>query len=162
MVRYKPLKPDLAFDLINAFKSIKSADESALFLQDILTANEIKNLSVRLRIARLLLNNEKHREISRKLRISVATVTKVSTWLGEKGKGFREIIARLPVKYNVPTKLIRGPIEFHLPEVLAASIQYGIAKHQNKRIEKFIYEVEEKASTDKELKEMSDEIYKRK
>ena len=35
-------KNRLWFDLINAFKSLGSVEESVLFLQDILTASEIK------------------------------------------------------------------------------------------------------------------------
>lgn len=161
MIR-KFINADLIFDLINSFKSIKSAKESAYFLQDILTANEIKNLAVRLRIAKLLLANEKQRDISQELKVSIATVTKVSAWLNQKGEGFKQIISRLPIKYEEPTKPIRGPLEFRLPEVLAASIQYGIAKYQDKKIENFVKAVKEKAILEKELKEISNEKYKHK
>jgi len=144
-MRKRYLKTDLVFDLINAFKSIKSSNESALFLQDILTASEIRNLSVRLRIAKLLLKNEKQRDISQSLRVSIATVTKVSSWLNQKGEGFKQIISRLPVKYEEPTNISHGAIEFHLPEVLAKSIQYGIAKSQDKKANQLIEVVKEKA-----------------
>ena len=156
----KPINPDLIFDLINAFKSIKSADESALFLQDILTASEIKQLSIRLRIARLLLSRMKQRDISVSLSTSIATVTKVSSWLNQRGNGFKNIIKKLPLKYSKPKKSIRGPIEYHLPEAIALSAQYIIADKQNKRVEKLIDNLKSKSATDKELKEISDEEYK--
>lgn len=159
MIR-KFINADLIFDLINSFKSIKSAKESAYFLQDILTANEIKNLAIRLRIAKLLLASEKQRDISQELKVSIATVTKISTWLNQKGEGFKQIISRLPFKYEEPTKPIRGPLEFHLPEVLATSIQYGIAKYQDKKIENFIKVVKEKAILEKKLREISNNKYK--
>lgn len=161
-MKNKPLQTDLIFDLVNAFRSIKSTQESTLFLQDILTANEIKNLSIRLRIAKLLLAGKKQREISMNLKVSIATVTKVNTWLNQKGDGFKKIISRLPTKYNIPTKHIRGPLEFHLPEVLALTIQYGIAAHQNKKTEELIKTAEEKRKVDKSLKKISDEYYKNK
>jgi len=160
-VTRKPLDTDLVFDLINAFRSIKSTEESALFLQDILTANEIKNLSVRLRIAKLLLSGEKQRDISADLKVSIATVTKVNTWLNQKGEGFKQIVSRLPTKYVAPTKPIPGPAEFHLPEILAASIQYGISKFQDQKPEKLIKAAEEKREIDHLLKQVTDEFYKK-
>ena len=159
-MKNKPINPDLVFDLINAFKSIKSADESALFLQDILTAAEIKHLSIRLRIARLLLSGMKQREISKKLMTSITTVTKINSWLNQKGDGFKKIIEKLPIKYNKPTKSIHGSIEYHLPEAIALSIQYGLANSQDKKIKKLIDNLDRKSGIDKELKEISDERYK--
>jgi len=159
-MRDKPINPDLVFDLINAFKSIKSVDESAFFLQDILTASEIKQLSIRLRIAKLLLSGMKQREVSSRLSTSIATVTKVNSWLNQKRDGFKNIIKKLPTKYNKPTKTIHGPIEYHLPEAIALSVQYIIADNQNKRVEKLIDNLKSKSTTDKELKEISDEEYK--
>jgi len=156
----KYINTDLIFDLINAFKSINSSDESALFLQDILTASEIKNLAIRLRIAKMLLNNEKHRDISRDLRVSIATVTKVNAWLNNKGEGFKKIISRLPIKYDIPTKSIHGPIEYHLPEVLFATAQYLIAKSQDNKSIKLLENLDSKKNIDKELKQVSDDYYK--
>lgn len=156
----KYINTDLIFDLINAFKSINSSDESALFLQDILTASEIKNLAVRLRIAKMLLNNEKHRDISKDLKVSIATVTKVNTWLNNKGDGFKKIISRLPTKYDIPTNRIRGPIEYHLPEALLLTAQYLVAKSQNKNPNKLLQGLKEKKNIDKNLKQISDDYYK--
>lgn len=159
-MRNKTLNPELVFDLINAFKSLKSENESALFLQDILTASEIKNLSVRLRIAKLLLIGKKQRDISLSLNASIATVTKVSVWLSQKGEGFKKVIGKLPIKYTKPTKPIHGPAEFHLPEIIAQSIQYGIASSQGKNTTILIKNIKEKSKIDKQLKEVSDDIYK--
>lgn len=156
----KYINTDLVFDLINAFGSIKSKEESVLFLQDILTASEIKNLSVRLRIAKMLLDDESQREISRTLKVSTATVTKVNTWLNSKGDGFKKIISRLPTKYDLPTKVIHGPIEYHLPEVIASGIQYVIATNQNKKSENLIKNLKDKSNIDKQLKEEFSDYYK--
>lgn len=139
------LKLDYVFDLINAFKSINSTDESILFLQDILTVNEIKNLSIRLQIAKLLMGGKTHREVSMILHVAVATVSKVGSWLTQKGEGFKKVIARLPVKYDIPTKPIKGPLEYHLPEILLNSGQYLIANSQNKKAEKLIEVTKTKA-----------------
>lgn len=158
----KYINTDLVFDLINAFSSIKSKEESVLFLQDILTASEIKNLSVRLRIAKMLINGTPHRGISRILKASTATVTKVNIWLNSKGDGFKKIISRLPIKYDLPTKVIHGPIEYHLPEVIEAGIQYVIATSQNKKSENLIKSLKDKSNIDRQLKEQFSDYYKHK
>ncbi len=156
----KPLNPELVFDLINAFKSIKSEKDSALFLQDILTASEIKKLSIRLRVAKLLLKDKKQREISRMLKVSIATVTKVNSWLNQKGEGFKNVISKLPIKYEKPKTFIKGPIEYHLPEIVVKLALYGAASLQERSTKKLIESVQEKSDSDKFLKEISDEEYK--
>jgi len=58
-------KVSLMFDLVNSFKDLRNASEIADFLEDLLTANEIKILSIRLRIAKLLLSGKHQREVVR-------------------------------------------------------------------------------------------------
>jgi len=154
------LRIDYVFDLINAFKSLDSEEESILFLQDILTAGEIKKLSLRLRIAKLLLDENTQRNICTTLHVSIATVSKVNSWLNQKGLGFKKVISKLPIKYSLPTKISKGPLEFHLPEILLASTQYSIASSQNKKAGKLIEGIKEKEFSDKLQKEVSNDIYK--
>lgn len=158
----KNIDSDLVFDLINAFRSIKSTEDSVFFLQDVLTAHEIKNLAVRLRIAKLLLKNISQRDISTRLSVSTATVTKVNSWLNQKGDGFRHVISKLPIRIARPTKTIRGPVEFHLPEILATSIQYGIASTQTKLPNILLKNLKDKEDSDKLLKKVSEDYYKTK
>ena len=80
-------KVTLMFDLINSFKNLKDLTEIANFLQDLLTANEIKNLSVRLRIAKLLIAGKSQREIVLATHSSLGTVNKVNIWLEKGGEG---------------------------------------------------------------------------
>lgn len=155
-----PIEADLLFDLINAFRQLKTDADSANFLQDILTANEIKNLSVRLRVAKLLLSGAPQRDIANNLKISTATITKINSWLNTKGEGFTRVIKKLPSKYNFPTKKIHGPIEYHMPEVLIGLVQYSVAASQNKKINKFIEDVESKEGLDKSIKKAAADYYK--
>lgn len=144
---------ELMFDLINSFRVLKSPIETTNFLQDLLTAKEIKNLAKRLRIAKLLLTGVTFEEIVRTLHVSYATAAKVSTWLSEGGQGFREVISRLPIKYKIPKNLPPTPIEFHLPKLILTLAQYSIAKRQNLQLEKFLEGVSQKEATDRALKE---------
>lgn len=150
---------DLTFDLINAFRLVKMPISTALFLQDLLTASEIKHLAKRLRIAKLLLDGQTHRNIAKKLHCSLATVTKVGFWLNQGGDGFREVISKLPRRYKMPKSLPRRPIEFQLPQVLIAATQETLYKHQQKQIDKVsdLYDsLESKRVMDKALQEMFD------
>ena len=149
------------FDLINAFSIPKGAIETSLLLQDLLTANEIRNLSVRLRIAKLLLNGWNHRQICQELHTSLATTTKVSLWLEQGGEGFKRVISKLPLRYKMPEKLPPGPIEYYLPQILSAVGKYVLVKRETKLLEKFKEGVENKKLLDKSLQEAFDEHYRK-
>lgn len=137
--KYPPEKKlDLVFDLVNSFKYLKNASEIADFLEDLLSPSEIRNLSIRLRIAKLLLKGQLQRDICVDLKTSPVTVNKVNTWLNKGGKGFKKVIASLPLKWKMPSKLPHGPIEFHLPEYILATGEYLLTKSQNKIPEKLI------------------------
>lgn len=161
-MKRKDLNSDLIYDLINAFREIKSVNESVEFLQDILTASEIRNLAIRLRIAKMILKNIPQRDISFDLKVSTSTITKVSGWLNLKGTGFREIIKRLPEKVSLPTKIVKGPIEFQLPKILEITAQYAISKSQTNPAEKLIKSSNEKRSVDKLHKMATEDYYKHK
>lgn len=147
-------------DLIYAFGIVRKPDETAVFLQDLLTSNEIRNLSVRLRIAKLLLTGLTYEEIIQTLRVSSTTITKVSVWLEQGGEGFKNVILKLPIKWEKPKNLPRGPIEFHLPELLVALAEYKLSERNMGTIRKFSSMVEDKKLTDKSLREARDEFHK--
>ncbi len=92
----KPMQEELFFDLIVAFSLVKSAEDSALFIQDLLTEFEVKILSKRLRIAKLLLGGMKYDDIMDELHTSRTTIAKVGAWLAERGEGFKKVIRKLP------------------------------------------------------------------
>lgn len=153
-------KIEFMFDLINSFSVVKNPTETAFFLQDLLTANEIKNLAKRLRIAKLLLAGVTQREVADKADVSLATVNKVNLWLDRGGEGFKNVISKLPAKWDIPKKLPRGPVEFHLPQTLLAVVQYSVAKRQDKKVEKFIDRMKEKETVDRSYQKAIDEYYR--
>ena len=156
----KEEKISLMFDLINSFRIVRSPLETALFLQDLLTAKEIRNLSIRLRIAKLLLVGKNQREIIDELHTSFATINKVKVWINQGGDGFKNVIGKLPLKWDIPKKLPRGPIEYHLPQTLIALAQYGVARNQDKKVMKFVQAIDDKKELDRGLQKIFDEYYK--
>ena len=153
---------ELVFDLINSFRVAKTPIEVANFLQDLLTAKEIKNLAKRLRIAKFLLNGKTYEEIVKSLHTSYVTVAKVSAWLSQGGKGFKEVISKLPIKYDIPKNLPPVPIELQLPKVLLSVAQYSITQGQNRNLESFLKGVEEKEIINKNFRKMASEEFTKK
>ncbi len=151
---------NLMFDLIHAFGEVRDSKEASLFLQDLLTANEIRNLSIRLRIAKLLLSGKNQREVASLLHSSLTTVNKVSFWLESGGKGFKSIISKLPLEYQLPSSLPKRPVEFNLPKLLSTATQYGLAVNQQKQVKEFVKKVESKKLWDKKLSEGEAEHFK--
>jgi Trp operon repressor len=156
---------DITYDLIHVFQSVKSPLEAALLLQDLLTKHEIKILAKRLRIAKLLINTKlTQEEIKNKVKVSIATVTKVNEWIKIGGDGLRNAIANLPERYDIPDKLPYGPIEYHLPRALLTLVQYSYYQKQQKEIgslEKFWENIEDKRLLDKQLQQIFAETYKK-
>lgn len=80
-----------AFSLINDYKEFED------FLYDICTINEIKNLCERLKVAKILKNeNLSYRDISEKTGASLVTITRVSKFLNqEKFGGYKKILKKI-------------------------------------------------------------------
>lgn len=65
-------------ELIEAFLINRSKPEMLDFLRGILTPKELEELTTRLQIVKLLKKGLPHQEISRRLQVGVATVTRGS------------------------------------------------------------------------------------
>lgn len=152
---------DLVFDLINAFTLVNNPLDSALLLQDLLTEDEVKDLSKRLRIARLLLEGRTHREIADELHCSLATVTKIRIWLENAGEGLVKIIKKLPQrrKVSIP-KRIPG-VGYGLPNIIDYYISAGLKVKEKQRLENFTKSMKAKTAMDRELREEISSEFKR-
>lgn len=64
--------------LIKAILSLKTEDEVKAYFNDILTIQELKSLSQRMEVAKMLLNNEQYSEIEKKTGASTATISRVN------------------------------------------------------------------------------------
>lgn len=158
----KKEQEELVYDLVHAVSTANSVGEAALFLQDILTQREMKNLSKRLRIAKLLLAGMTYEQIEQSLHVSHGTVAKVAFWLTEKGDGFRKVIKRLPQK-DVEKKwfersewdnIKRRYSIYFWPELLREEVIKSANKRQKERIKETIDNLEEKTEQHKRIEQM--------
>lgn len=78
-----------------ALADLRSEQDIADFLDDLLTPTEKIMLGKRLAIAVLLDQGYDQRTIHRIMKVSLATVNSVNYWLKNKGKGYRKVIEKI-------------------------------------------------------------------
>ena len=88
---YKP-KNDRERFLIKSFLKLKTEQEVANFLRDLLTIKEIEELANRLEMARLLKQGMSYKTIAKKLKVSTTTVTRVAHWLFRGCGGYQKVL----------------------------------------------------------------------
>ena len=89
-----PFKTARAKELYEAILSLKDSKECASFLTDLCTPKEIKDLSERWAIARLLYETDlSYRDISAKTGASTTTVARVARFLrNEPHQGYKQVL----------------------------------------------------------------------
>lgn len=88
---YKP-KNDKEKFLAKAFLKLKTEQEVANFLRDILTIKELEEFANRLEMARLLKQGLSYKVIAKKLKVSTTTVTRTAHWLFRGCGGYEKVL----------------------------------------------------------------------
>jgi len=89
--QYKPKNEKEKF-LAKAFLNLKTEQEVANFLRDLLTIKEIEEFSNRLEMAKLLKKGMSYKAIAKKLKVSTTTVTRTAHWLFHGCGGYEKVI----------------------------------------------------------------------
>jgi len=90
-------KTDELFKTILCLKNLKEAEA---FFRDLCTIDEIKELSERWEIARLLDKDVPYRDIAEKLKVSTTTVSRVANWLYNGKGGYKLALSRMSKKHH--------------------------------------------------------------
>jgi len=88
---YKP-KNEKEKALSSAFLKLKTEQEVANFLRDLLTIKEMEEFSNRLEMAKLLKEGMSYKAIAKKLKVSTTTVTRTAHWLFHGCGGYEKVI----------------------------------------------------------------------
>lgn len=88
---YKPKNEKEKF-LAKTFLKLKTEQEVANFLRDLLTIKEIEEFANRLEMARLLKQGMSYKAISKKLKVSTTTVTRTAHWLFRGCGGYEKVL----------------------------------------------------------------------
>ncbi len=81
--------------LFEAFLSLKDVKEAERFFRDLCTIDEIKIMSERWDIAKLIDEGLPYRKIADKLNVSTTTIGRVALWLNNGEDGYRLALDRL-------------------------------------------------------------------
>ncbi|MFA6106146.1 MAG: YerC/YecD family TrpR-related protein [Patescibacteria group bacterium] len=93
MKSYKPDKK--TDDLLETILGLENLTEARAFFRDLCTLKELKDLSERWEIAKMIERGLPYREIAEKLKVSTTTVSRVALWLNNGLGGYRLILNRL-------------------------------------------------------------------
>lgn len=166
----KSEQEELLLDLINAFSLIKSVEDSALFIQDLLTEAEVRMLSKRLRTAKLLLAGNKYDDVMEEIHVSRGTTAKVAAWLAERGEGFKKIIKKLPEPEKIKEwwektdweRLMERYPRYFWPLMLNEMGKKESIQRRKKLLKDTVKGLDEKYVVRKRIQEVLDGEYKKK
>ena len=88
---YKPMN-EKEKALFSVFLKLKTEQDVANFLRDLLTVKEIEEFSNRLEMAKLLKDGISYKAIAKKLKVSTTTVTRTAHWLFHGCGGYEKVI----------------------------------------------------------------------
>ncbi|MCK4240068.1 MAG: hypothetical protein KAW42_06880 [Candidatus Atribacteria bacterium] len=95
MENYPRWRDELTDQLFKAILLLKNEKECYSFFEDLATINEIKELSQRIEVARMLNNGSTYEEIAHKIGASSATISRVKRCLNYGADGYKLILERL-------------------------------------------------------------------
>jgi len=81
-------------ELVQLLAKIKDPRLMAEFLEDLLTPEEYKNIATRWQLVKMLAKAKPQREISKKLKVAIATITRGSRELRNPSGGFKKILSK--------------------------------------------------------------------
>ncbi len=91
--------------LLAAIVALDDVEEAADFLRDLCTLGELRDLSQRWAVVRLLDAGLHYGEISRQTGASTATITRIASWLRHGEGGYRRMLERLSERGQSENKL---------------------------------------------------------
>jgi len=95
MENYPRWRDELTDQLFKAILLLKNEKECYSFFEDLATINEIKELSQRIEVARMLNDGSTYEEIAHKTGTSSATISRVKRCLNYGADGYKLILERL-------------------------------------------------------------------
>jgi len=88
--------------LLDAFLRLEDRDDAAAFLRDLCTLGELRDMSQRWAVVRLLEAGLHYGDISRRTGASTATITRIASWLHHGEGGYRRMLDRLRAAGELP------------------------------------------------------------
>jgi len=155
----------LFLNFCRALSQLKNPIEAAQFLKDLLSAQEVEMLAKRLKAAELLMEEKTYAEISRLLKISSGTISRVNEWLKISGDGYKIAIKRISREKEVgKNRLLEekfNPLSwknvkkkyplYYWPELLLEAIVKGSKYKERKKLRTVLETMDKKTELFKKL-----------
>jgi len=161
-------KNSLIVRFCQSLSQIKNPNEAAKYMTDLLSKSEIEKLSIRLKIAELLIAEKSYLEICSELKTSKGTVARVGEWLKLSGEGYRLILQRMESVPKIGREkkkwggMKRLYPQYYWPEILLEEIIYGASSRQKQRLEKIVNSLDRKDKLHFSLSEIFKQKYSKK
>lgn len=94
----KSFDDEYMLDLYKAILTLENEDECKLFFKDLCTYPEVKAMSQRFAVAKMLKNDEKYVDIVKKTGASTATISRVKRSLDYDNTGYDLVLPRMEDK----------------------------------------------------------------
>ena len=85
----------LMTQLFEAILLLKTKEECYEFFEDLCTVNELRDMSQRLEVAKMLNKKEKYEKIEEMTGASTATISRVKRWLAYGADGYIKVLERM-------------------------------------------------------------------
>lgn len=158
-----------------ALVELKTPEEAAHFLKDLLSRQEAEMLAKRIEIARLLIKGFTYGEIQKILKVSHGTIARVNQWLATSGEGYRLIVERVKEEKSEAQEYIeelekpfswkrmkrRYPLYFW-PDLLLEEFVRSAKKRQKDRMRSILAQFDEKSEVFERLNALLKEKYSNK
>ena len=169
----KETEQKLLIDFCKALVELKTPEEAAHFIKDLLSGQEAQMLAKRIEIARLLIEGFTYENIQKLLKVSHGTIARVNHWLDTSGEGYRLIVKRVkPEKSEKQEfieelenpfswkKLAKRYPSYFWPELLLEEIIKGAKKKQKEKLKSILEKFDEKSELFERLDILLKENYK--
>lgn len=90
----KSKRKELILGLCRAISVLKTSEEVADALTDLLTPKEIETIAKRLQIAEYLAAGNNYDFIRARLKVGYSTIARVNTWINLSGQGYKTMLTR--------------------------------------------------------------------
>lgn len=155
----KQEQTELFVKLARSLSLLRSPQETAEFLKDLLSEAEVLMLARRLQIAEMLVDGQTYEQIKEVMKVGQSTIARVQTWLELYGEGYRTVIDRSR-KYQPAVESDSGKLwaqhkrkypMYYWPELLLEELVKSASKREKQRLLNVVEQLRDKTALSKEL-----------
>lgn len=154
---------ELLIKLAQALTVVRTLEEAASLIQDLLTKSEATMLAKRLAIADALIDGLTYSQITQLHKVSNGTIARVAEWLRTSGRGYQLLRTR-QTDHPIPSRTVRPGRRatiYNWPLVALEELIAASDNRQRRTLEQIFSQLDEKSTLYRELQPALAEYAKR-